>query len=590
MALEPSWSREAMTAALRTHFGHPAFRPGQWEVLEQCLGGRNVVAVMPTGRGKSLCYQLPAVVLPRVTVVVSPLLSLMHEQVARLLARGIAAASLDSTSSDAEKERVWAALETGSLRLLYVSPERLQNEALQKGLARVGVSLFAVDEAHCISQWGHDFRPEYAELGAVRQALRPTLTLAVTATATTEVRHDIARVLRLLNPWHYAGGFNRPNLFFDVARVEHQKERVALARHLCTAHRSGIIYCATRKGADALTARLVRDGHQAVAYHAGLGAKERAEAHRRFEREDGCVAVATSAFGMGIDKASVRFVMHANMPASLESFYQEAGRAGRDGAEATSLLCFSNHDVWTQERLAGARIPPRWVLEGLWNTVRLAGGRPTSVDELAHQVGAERGVIRASLRVFERARLLERREDAMGVELKPATCREFAALHLNLRALVAQEARAARLLRAMVRYGTTRSCRRHALLHYFGEDSPPTCGACDVCTGTRTAERLKSSVEPTRPSSQSALFHASAVAEKLRRWRNDLAVDLGLPAYLIFNDATLFGIANALPTTREEFLRVKGAGDARWERFGAKIVEVCRLARAAGETPYENSS
>ncbi len=325
-------------------FGFHGFRPGQEEIVDTVLRGENVLAVLPTGAGKSLCYQLPAIVRGGLTVVVSPLIALMRNQVAQLEGYGIAAACLNSANSPDDNRRAIEAVRNGSLRLLYAAPERLRLDGTVALLRNADVRLLAIDEAHCISQWGHDFRPDYLELGRLRAEMGGVQTIALTATADAATRADIAARLFDAPPRMFVHGFDRPNLRLDIRPKDLASDQIL---RLLEAHRgeSGIVYCGTRKKTEELAGRFVREGHKAVAYHAGLDPALRDAAQDRFLGEPGVIAVATIAFGMGIDKPDVRFVAHADMPKSIESWYQEIGRAGRDGAPAETLTLYGLDDL-----------------------------------------------------------------------------------------------------------------------------------------------------------------------------------------------------------------------------------------------------
>ncbi|MDY7228984.1 RecQ family ATP-dependent DNA helicase [Hyalangium rubrum] len=649
-------------AGLVRHFGLSEFRPGQAEVINAVLDGRNTVVVMPTGAGKSLCYQLPAMLLPGVTLVVSPLIALMKDQVEQLTARGIPATFINSSLTDLERAERMRRLRAREYKLVYVAPERFRSFSFLEALGEVGVDLLAVDEAHCISQWGHDFRPDYAQLGQVRKRLRPPRTVALTATATPEVREDITRVLLMKDPQTFAQGFDRPNLFLDVLSVGGDEEKRQACAQLAAQGGSGIIYCATRKAAENMHASLHERGVNAVLYHAGMEDEARRIAQEEFMAAKEAVAVATNAFGMGIDKPDIRFVAHANIPRAVEAYYQEIGRAGRDGLPATTALLFNHADVYTQERLIESNHPSEAVLGDIWNVLRNVPEYSKGIGVLAGMVGASEFEVSAALRIFEREGKIERgargegehgitltdkapatqphAEDARrllqsllemfpvgrsasvelpvlarrtGLELeevrhalgllekagaakvrRPFAGRSIRALEpvpfrdlgVDLSRVREQERRSLLLLKRMTDYAYTRRCRRAFILGYFGQaDLPPNCGNCDVCSGSR----LPRPAPMTRPAGATATGKPEGFSElaatELRRWRKSLAKDLEVPPFIIFNDATLVGLAAALPTDRDSFLAVKGTGESRWERFGPKVVEICLMARAAGHEP-----
>ncbi|WP_337875932.1 ATP-dependent DNA helicase RecQ [Elioraea sp.] len=343
---------DPLAAALRCHFGFGSFRPGQEQVARALNGGRDVLAVMPTGAGKSLCYQLPALAREGLAVVVSPLIALMQDQVQRLQANGIAADTVNSNRSREENVAAWKAAARGALDLLYMSPERLTDARMLEALARLKLALLVVDEAHCVSQWGHDFRPEYLALGCLKERFPGVPIGAFTATADRATRAEIARVL--LRPDHaaFVAGFDRPNIALSVIR----KRKAAVDEQILGLVRaggggSGIVYCLSRAETERLAARLSAAGVNAFPYHAGMDAEARRAALDRFLTEPGAVPVATVAFGMGIDKPDVRFVVHAALPAGLEAYYQEIGRAGRDGLPAVATMLFGWNDVMARRRM-----------------------------------------------------------------------------------------------------------------------------------------------------------------------------------------------------------------------------------------------
>jgi ATP-dependent DNA helicase RecQ len=337
---------------LQNLFGLDDFRPAQREVIEDVLAARDVMCVMPTGAGKSLCYQLPAAIQGGLTIVVSPLISLMEDQVQQLRDEGIPAALLNSSLSASLQRQVMNELEAGFNGLLYVAPERLFNPSFNLLLQRMAIKLFVIDEAHCISQWGHDFRPEYARLGEVRKLLGSPTTIALTATATDDVRADIIHQLNMAEPCVYVTGFDRPNLRYESRTIAKVKDKDAeLIQRIRTEAGSGIVYCATRKNVDAVTSLLSANlkDRPIFAYHAGMDTAARTANQEQFMQTPRAIAVATNAFGMGINKPDIRFVFHYNLPGTLEAYYQEAGRAGRDGRPARCAILFSYQDRYTQE-------------------------------------------------------------------------------------------------------------------------------------------------------------------------------------------------------------------------------------------------
>ena len=375
-------AHQAALEALTRYFGYDSFRPGQQGIVEALLAGRDVLGVMPTGAGKSVCYQIPAALSPGATLVISPLISLMRDQVDALNDLGLPAAFINTTQTPDEQAMVFAQAAAGQIKLLYVAPERLETGRFRDFAARTPISLIAVDEAHCVSQWGQDFRSSYLGIGDFIAGLpqRPPVG-AFTATATERVRRDIVGLLGLRNPAVTVTGFDRPNLYFDVVKLETKYKAAWVARYVADhPDESGIVYCATRKTTEALADTLNQMGHPAVAYHGGMSPDAREVAQRDFITDKVPVVVATNAFGMGIDKSNVRYVIHHNLPESIEAYYQEAGRAGRDGEPSRCTLLWNESDIVTRRRLLdndyeNERLTPeeqeivrqskRWLLDGM---------------------------------------------------------------------------------------------------------------------------------------------------------------------------------------------------------------------------------
>lgn len=348
-----SGSSSGALAALKQYFGYDSFREGQEDLVNAILAGHDVLGVMPTGAGKSICYQVPATMLPGLTIVISPLISLMRDQVDALNDAGIKAAFINTTQESDEQSMVFAQARQGDVKMLYVAPERLETERFRNFASQVKISLITVDEAHCVSQWGQDFRSSYLGIGEFIDSLpvRPTVA-AFTATATEKVRRDIVRLLRLKNPKVTVTGFDRPNLYFDIINMPTKRKNVWITDYAAKhPDESGIVYCATRKETEALADELNRHGIGAAAYHGGMSAEARDKAQRDFVTDQVPVVVATNAFGMGIDKSNVRYVIHHNMPESIEAYYQEAGRAGRDGEPGRCTLLWNESDIVTRRRL-----------------------------------------------------------------------------------------------------------------------------------------------------------------------------------------------------------------------------------------------
>ncbi|MCI0573543.1 MAG: ATP-dependent DNA helicase [Myxococcaceae bacterium] len=659
---EPLPYEDLAQAGLTRHFGLSGFRPGQADVITSVLAGHNTVVVMPTGAGKSLCYQLPAVLLPGLTVVVSPLIALMKDQVEQLTARGIPAVSINSSLGELERAERLRRVRNRQVKLVYVAPERFRSPSFLDALAEAGVDLLAVDEAHCISQWGHDFRPDYLLLGQVRKRLRPPRTVALTATATPEVREDIVRSLLMKDPVVFAAGFDRPNLHLEVLQVSGDEERQGAVTALARQGGSGIAYCSTRRAAETLHAALQARGLRPVLYHAGMGDDARGLAQDTFMSTPDAIAVATSAFGMGIDKPDIRWVAHAQIPRAVEAYYQEVGRAGRDGEAARAVLLFNHADVYTQERLIQGNHPPDSVLADVWTALTQVESYERGLPALGGQVGASEFEVSAALRILEQAGKVERggrgegawvltlteqaeqahprspearallailraayptgrptttelglvarragldeeqarhalkllehagtlqvRRPFVGRALRALVRVPFDELGLPLERIREQERRALLMLKRMTDYAYARRCRRGFILRYFGEsEAAERCGGCDVCTGPVLPRPSTGTSRAPAPSDAAPGGHSELAAAELRRWRRELARELEIAPFILFNDATLLGLAAALPTDRDSFLAVRGTSESRWERFGPKVVEVSLLARAAGHLP-----
>lgn len=398
--------------ALQTHFGFSEFREGQAEVIEAVLNGENSVVVMPTGGGKSLCYQLPAMILEGLTLVVSPLIALMKDQVDALTARKIPTTYINSSLSYGELKKRLSEIRRGIYKLVYIAPERFRSEAFVESISEVGVRLLAIDEAHCISHWGHDFRPDYLKLKQASELLNNPQVVALTATATQKVREDIVTQLGLDNPRVFVAGFDRPNLALRVLHTSTEKEKLSTIKTVLTnATGSGIIYAATRKAVEQVSAKLKMADLRVEAYHAGLTDAERSKAQDNFMNGECQAIVATNAFGMGIDKADIRFVIHFHIPGTLEAYYQEVGRAGRDGLPADCLLLFNYADTRTQQFFIEGSHPPPDLIEDVYEEIAGLGQEyvELSAKEIANRLHVKNEMsIYSALVVLEKAGHIER--------------------------------------------------------------------------------------------------------------------------------------------------------------------------------------
>jgi ATP-dependent DNA helicase RecQ len=462
----------------RDRFGFEELRPGQAQLLRAVLAGRDAIGILPTGAGKSLCFQLPAMFLPKATVVVSPLLALMKDQTDKLAEVAVAVERIDSTLSAVEEREAAARISAGEPELIYVTPERLENPEYVEVLSRRGVSLVVVDEAHCVSQWGHDFRPAYLHLREAIRALGSPPVLAVTATATPEVTEDLARQLALRDPVIVRTGIDRDNLRFEVRRtVNETVKRDELERLLADEPGAGIVYLATTKAADELHAYLVARGERAGRYHGKLSSREREDTQARFMAGELRVMVATKAFGMGIDKPDLRFIVHWHFPDSLESYVQEAGRGGRDGQPARAVIFYRVEDRRIQSYFLGGKYPSRAECR-LFYDAALARSSGGSIDELGEAAGLapRRAKVVASL--LENLGVAERRRGRVRVL---RTFRDDDELERFLAEYETRQRGDRGRLDALVDYMQSMSCRGQRIQAYFGEPAAAACGHCDNC-------------------------------------------------------------------------------------------------------------
>src|SRR5688572_25760887 len=502
---------------LRDRFGFEDFRPAQREVIDQVLSGQSILSVMPTGSGKSLCYQLPALLLPGLTLVVSPLIALMKDQTDHLDKIGVPAGVINSTvRRDLQRDLLDQAA-SGEIKLLYVAPERFQNEEFMSVIRRLKVSLFAVDEAHCVSLWGHDFRPDYLRLRRAINSVGNPPVVALTATATPAVRSDILKQLGIEGAPQIVSGFDRPNLYLEVYEVGTVSEKVREIVHLCTWGRTGIIYAGTRRNVEDIHRSLRRHNIDAVAYHAGLSVNDRKAVQERFMSGETGIIVATNAFGMGIDRPDVRFVVHADIPDSLEAYYQEVGRAGRDGQPARGLLLFNYADKWIPELFIDASHPPADFLRQVFGRL-LAAGEPVIIGDRWRQVSSRMDQkFHSAVTILHRAGYVERVHTAAGSGVRILRPKDRELHDFNFEDLERRRDFEHRKLRVMLEYASRfkRHCYRSFVLRYFGEwTRVKDCGNCSRCapaTRGRVARVQAMEVAPAPvPESRKPDQHATA--------------------------------------------------------------------------------
>lgn len=475
--------------ALKEFFGFDGFLDGQEEVVDQILSGQDGLVVMPTGGGKSLCYQLPAMCLEGVTLVISPLIALMKDQVDALQEKGIPSTMINSTLGWPEQKDRIERMKAGEYKLVYVAPERFRAESFMTALENVNVSLFAVDEAHCLSQWGHDFRPEYMRLGKVLEKMGRPQALALTATATPVVRKDILGVLGLRDPFETVSGFSRPNLTLAITTVDKHAAKYARIKEIVDEWKTGIIYCSTRKRVEEVAETLHGWGVKCIAYHGGMNESERERTQNEFISRRADVAVATNAFGMGIDRSDVRFVAHFEVPGSVEAYYQEAGRAGRDGEVAYCELFFNYADTRTQEFFIEGANPGYQQICNIYQFLQNDADENFEVRKTMGDIadGAEMKngmAVGSALGALARGGYVERfdipGERMKGTRLKLPNV-QVRDLNIDRVALEEKERRDRQKLDAMVQMCYSRQCRQQAILEYFGEEDAETCGTCDIC-------------------------------------------------------------------------------------------------------------
>ena len=604
----PDLSLDSAREVLRRVFGHAEFRGRQAEVIGEILAGRDALAVLPTGGGKSLCYQIPALLRPGPAIVVSPLIALMADQTAGLAQLGVAAGRLDSALTPEARSDTWRRLEAGRIDLLYVAPETLMQPQVLERLSRIPLSLIAVDEAHCVSQWGHDFRPEYRALGRLAEVFPGAPRLALTATADARTRDDIRAELRLGAAAQFVASFARPELILSAERKRGDGVRQASDLVKARAGRAGVVYCGSRKATEALAEGLAAEGIAARAYHAGLEKADRAARLDWFLNEDGAVMVATIAFGMGIDKPDVRFVIHADPPAAIEAYWQEVGRGGRDGEPAEAITLYSASDMaWALERIRRRELPEAVAQVQIRKARQLYAmlhgpacraaavrryfgesevepcGRcdrctqsPLGVDvteaaqkvlSAAHRLGGRFGRGRLVEHLLGKTRDVRPEEAALstfgvGKELTAPAWRDLIE-QLLFEGLLAEAPNEGRPLIGLADAAAARAVFR-------GERRVTAVRVSGAPGGARAPRSRSVQAALTQPEDQ--LFEA------LRAWRRAEAARQSTPPYIIFHDRTLAGIARARPTDRAGLAAVDGVGAGKLERYGEAVLEVVRTA------------
>ena len=611
---------------LRQYFGYDAFRGGQEELIDAQLMGRDAFGVMPTGGGKSLCYQIPALLLPGISLVISPLISLMQDQVKALCTAGIPAAYLNSTLSFPQQLQVCRNLEAGRYKILYIAPERLLAEGFIATAQRLHISLVTVDEAHCISQWGQDFRPSYLKILEFLEKLpkRPIIS-AFTATATPVVREDIVRILGLQNPVQVITGFDRPNLYFSV-RVPEDKKLELLSLLAQRKEKSGIVYCATRKAVEEICTLLQSKRFAATRYHAGLSDEERRQNQEDFLCDRKTVMVATNAFGMGIDKSNVSYVIHYNMPQSLESYYQEAGRAGRDGEKADCILLFGKKDIFTarfliRKTFGESELPEEEKLRNMEQDMK----RLYKMIDYCETPGC--------LRLFLLSYFGQRMENRCGncgncLALRPKKAKKEATAPKRTGRMVTRDlTREAQMVMSCIQrlkttlgYSTTvtvtvrvlRGSRDKRILE-MGLDELSTYGIMSAYSGEEVREIIshlhsigmvemdKKEILTLTPEARPVLFEGQAVSvtldegemderfpksgtvtadsrllTALKELRHRIAKEEAVPAYVVFSNATLADMEKRRPRTMAQFLQVSGVGETKARRYAEPFLSLLR--------------
>ncbi|KFD21244.1 MULTISPECIES: ATP-dependent DNA helicase RecQ [Tatumella] len=593
-------AQEQAQQVLRDIFGYQQFRPGQEAIIHAALAGRDCLVIMPTGGGKSLCYQVPALVSEGLTLVVSPLISLMKDQVDQLLANGVMAASLNSSQTREEQQQIYADCRQGRIKLLYVAPERLMMESFLDAMSQWQPAMLAVDEAHCISQWGHDFRPEYGAIGGLRQRFPGLRIMALTATADNATRHDILRQLQLDDPLVQISSFDRPNIRYTL--LEKYKPTEQLLRYVQEQRgKSGIIYCNSRAKVEDTAARLQSRGISAGAYHAGLEPRQRAHIQEAFQRDDLQVVVATVAFGMGINKPNVRFVVHFDIPRNIESYYQETGRAGRDGLPAEAMMLYDPADMaWLRRCLdekppgamqdierhklnamgafAEAQTCRRLVLLNYFdegrqqpcNNCDICLDPPRRYDGLVDAQKALSAIYRAGQR-FGMGYIVEVIRGAANQRIKEQGHDKLPVYGIGREH---SHEHWVSVLRQLIHLGlVTQNISQHSALQLTEAARPVLRGEAALMLAV--PRMMVAKPRPGTSRVPGGNYDRKLFA-KLRKLRKTIADEESVPPYVVFNDATLIEMTELLPVTSSEMLSVNGIGQRKLERFGRPFMQMIK--------------
>ncbi|MBS0350231.1 MAG: DNA helicase RecQ [Proteobacteria bacterium] len=593
-------SSQSPECVLKQVFGFSEFRPLQLKIINSVLAGRDNFVLMPTGGGKSLCYQIPALLLPGTGIVVSPLISLMQDQVSALTANGVAAAAYNSALTYSENQRILSDLKQGRIKLLYIAPERLTSPAFLEFLEKITISLFAVDEAHCISQWGPDFRPEYKQLNILRERFPKTPVIALTATADRQTQIDIRQCLHLQAADFHLDSFNRANIHYTV--LEKHKP-IAQIMHFLTGkeQQAGIIYCLSRKNVDNLTEQLQAEGYSVQAYHAGLSSAKRQQVQNAFQKEDVLIIVATVAFGMGIDKSNVRYVIHFDLPKNIENYYQETGRAGRDGLPAQALLLYrlsdtalvksliaqngnelqrriESHKLNAMIGLAEAQTCRRQVLLNYFGETLqencgycdICQNPPEKYDatidtqialSCIYRSGQSYGVgyIIDILRGAEKDLIKQRRHHTLSTYGKGA--------HLSQEAWYS-------VLRQLIHLGyLEQDISRYSILKLTEKARPLLRNQVRLILAKPRFKTLAPQENPIPENKKNRkkkidFIYDHSLFERLRKLRKNIADEIGAPPYVVFSDNTLAQMAADLPRNEQDFLKISGVGQVKLQNYG----------------------